>query len=594
MCGDARAGRGARLRSSWWAAGFVVALLALPARALAEGTRLDPGPSGSEIIVVPSLPDDRPAPWLDAVVRQLAPSGSSPENALARFEAGHSSAPAEVSNDDVDRWLEQSRKAVRLLAQTDYAGARDALLEAQALSERAAEALNREAELQRQVLDTCLFMVRAFLETRAVANAEAQARECRRLVPRGAISRRHTPEVRELLRRVDRHLMDEEPGFLRVDADRTGCVVRLNGIEFGRTPFEMHDLARGEYRVQVECDERRGRVHRVQLEAVGTHLEVDTRFDSALRTAPVVHLRYAESALESSSRLVDAVTVGRAVQAREVWVLTPIFRSPEATAPVFLRVDRVFVGSVPDVVATVLLPAPSAEGLPFDEAVVETARAAFVRQRSVDLRAGSAVAFDGPEALLGDLAGEAASGTRAARRRKALGIGLASLGAALFGASAGLYARRVNLGDEFELEPPDAFSLSVQEDWVSARAPMLTTATAASASVAAGLGLLASGTEGEQAVVPWWIWSIGTLGLAAVVGGLVDFLLADVCPRDTIATPLCVPGAERRDRAALVMLGGLSLATLPLSGWLGERVRAARLEAEASADHARLGVVWSF
>ncbi len=576
---------------------MAIAALVLPARVRAQSTALDPGRSGSEIVVVPSLSGDRSAPWLDAAASQLAPLGSSPENTLERFEARHSSAPAEVSNDDVDRWIAQSRNAVRHLAQTDYARARDALLEAQSLSERAAEVLNREAELQRQVLDTCLFMVRAFLETRAVANAEAQARECRRLVPRGPISRRHTPEVRELLRRVDRHLMEEEPGFLRVDADRAGCVVRLNGIDFGRTPFEMHDLARGEYRIQVECDENvRGRVHRVQLEAVGTHLHVDTRFDSIVRTEPLIHLRYPDVAAESSSRLADAVTIGRAVQAREVWILTPVFDTSEAALPAFFRADRVFVGNEPEVVATVLLPPPNAEGRPFHEPIVQAAQAAFEAERAIDLRSGSAVVLsDSSPALGGEVAADDATPepTRRARVRRGLGIGLTSLGAGLFGTSVGLYFRRATLGDRFEREPPQSFHLDVQKAWVSARAPMLASATAASASVASGFGLLLSGAEREDAV-PWWAWSFGAAGAGAVAGGLVDFFLADVCPRDTVATPVCVAGAEQRDRAVLVMLGGASLASVPLSSWLEDRLGGAELDVKAGVGEARIGLRGTF
>ncbi len=555
-----------------------------PAMAAAQGGALDPGRSGDEIVVLGSLPDGRAAPWLEAVVRQLAPLGASPENAVGRFEQRHSSAPAEVSNDDVDRWIEQSRAAVRHLAQTDYARARDALLEAQALSERAAEALNREAELQRHVLDTCLFMVRAFLETRAIESAEAQARECRRLVPRGAISRLHTPEVRELMRRVDHQLMEEEPGFLRVDADRAGCVVRLNGIDFGRTPFEMHDLARGEYRVQVECDEHvRGRVHRVQLEANGTRIAVDTRFDAAIRTEPVLHLRYADAASEATARAADAVSVARAAGAREAWVVTPIYDDLEAPAPAYLRVDRFRVGRVVELGATALLPAPAEGERPFHEPVAHAAREALASGRSVDLRSGTALVLDEapayPTGIGGDDAAPASRGRRAVR---GLGIGLVSAGVGLFGASAGLYFRRAELGDAFEREDPWAFQLGVQEAWLDARVPLLGTGAGASASLGAGVALLLASVPRERAV-PGWAWGAGAVGVGGVAAGLVDFLRADICPRDTVATPVCVPGSEQRDRALLAMLGGLSLATVPLTAWLGDRIGGATVEVRAGA-----------
>ncbi|MBT8467908.1 MAG: hypothetical protein KJN97_04070, partial [Deltaproteobacteria bacterium] len=120
-----------------------------------------------------------------------------------RFEVQGSAPAPTISQSDIDLWVERSRAAVRYLARADYKAARRELKAAQRLADRAAAELNREAARAQQVLDTCLFMVRAYVETKNDVEARKQARECRRLVPRVEPSAfRHTPEVRELLAEV--------------------------------------------------------------------------------------------------------------------------------------------------------------------------------------------------------------------------------------------------------------------------------------------------------------------------------------------------------------------------------------------------------
>ena len=168
--------------------------LVLPARTPASA---DVGPASLDALHAVS----------EALRQELALRGESvwgANRAAERFEATGSAPAPEVSQSDIDRWVERSRAAVKYLARADYKAARRELKAAQALADRAAEELNREAARAQQVLDTCLFMVRAYLETQDPADARRQARECRHLVPRVEPSAfRHTPEVRDLLAEVD-------------------------------------------------------------------------------------------------------------------------------------------------------------------------------------------------------------------------------------------------------------------------------------------------------------------------------------------------------------------------------------------------------
>ena len=168
------------------------------------------------------------------------------DRASERFEVVGSAPAPKVSQSDIDRWVERSRAAVRYLARADYKAARRELKAAQQLADRAADELNREAARAQQVLDTCLFMVRAYVETKNSAEARRQARECRRLVPRvEPTAFRHTPEVRELLTEVDQEMAAEAPGTLEVQSTPAGCLARINGVEFGRTPLSNIELPVG-------------------------------------------------------------------------------------------------------------------------------------------------------------------------------------------------------------------------------------------------------------------------------------------------------------------------------------------------------------
>lgn len=239
----------------------------------------------------------------------------------ARFEQAGSSEPPTVTATELEQWTASSREAVRQLADANYPAARAALLRAGALSERAAAELSREETRARQVLDTCLFGVRAYVEQED-PHAEDQALDCRRLVPRIAPSANiHTPEVIELLTRIDRRLAAAHRGPLRIDSQPEGCVVRLNGVTLGQTPFVNAQLAPGEYRVQVECGEVRGRVHRATIGDAPITLHIDARFDAAVRTDGAVRLAYADADDETAHLAIDAAAIGGALGATEVWLV---------------------------------------------------------------------------------------------------------------------------------------------------------------------------------------------------------------------------------------------------------------------------------
>ncbi|MCA9581585.1 MAG: PEGA domain-containing protein, partial [Myxococcales bacterium] len=258
--------------------------------------------------------------WMEALPG--APSGG----VLAeRFRERASSEPASLSATDIDSLPERSQSAVRNLALGRYEAAAEDLRTTLELADRGLEELNRETQRAREVVDACLFMVRAYLESRRKDAAWDQALRCRRMFPdvKPTSEQLHTPEVMALVRKADAHLAEGPRGTLFVDSAPRGCAVRLNGRRMGKTPLRIDDLAIYTYRVQVECRDDgdfRGRVHEVSL-AKQSKVYVDTRLDAAIRTMPILSLRYESEAEREAFQMRHGAAVAALLGVDAVWML---------------------------------------------------------------------------------------------------------------------------------------------------------------------------------------------------------------------------------------------------------------------------------
>lgn len=302
--------------------GLVVILLSFAPPAFAQGSIVVvPWSAGAiDLVDVEAAADD-----VSLGIPGDAGSVLSVALTASRFDTTVSSDPPTVTSAELDEWMTYSRAAVRALADQDYTAAREALQRAQAISDRADAEMSREEAQARQVLDTCLYGVRAYVEQHD-AHAEEQMLGCRRLVPHIAPSPNiHTPEVVDLMARVDQRLATAHRGPLSITSQPSGCTVRLNGIAVGQTPFTSEQLAPGDYRVQVECSgaSGHGRLHHVSVpDAVDeVRLRIDARFDRIVRSDGVLRLAYADDEDANAHRVVDAVAIGRALAASEVWLV---------------------------------------------------------------------------------------------------------------------------------------------------------------------------------------------------------------------------------------------------------------------------------
>lgn len=501
----------------------------------------------------------------EALRQTLAVRGHSvwpAERASERFEVVGSAPAPKLSQRDIDRWVERSRAAVRYLARADYKAARRELKAAQRLADRAAAELNREAARAQQVLDTCLYMVRAYIETKNHAEARRQARECRQLVPRvEPTAFRHTPEVRELLAKVDAEMAAEAPGMLDVQSTPPGCLVRINGVEFGRTPLSGIELPVGLYRLQVECDEgQRGRIHRVQVVSGDNMLSFGAGLERAVRTRPVLHLKYG-SPDAWAKRMSDARAAAAVLGSARVLTLSQLGGD-------VLRVDLSAEGSAPaSTWLSVEDGAPRAEDL-------WRAVDALLEGRSVDFtgkhpiaQASWAVERDGnvgaaSAALVEtESASEKPSRTPRPRNQRIAGWSLFGAGVASIGASVGLHVWRGNLGDQF-IETPA--NLSAAQEWYDARIAAWATAAFGGAATSAAMPLLLPNYDRT----PWWGWTLGAVGLGLTGYAIYEGVTLTSCPEpyiaDGAAVRACVERGQEAGRIALALAGAAPLLTVPL------------------------------
>jgi len=501
----------------------------------------------------------------EALRQELVVRGQSvwrADRASERFEVVGSAPAPRISQSDIDRWVERSRAAVRYLARADYKAARRELKAAQRLADRAAAELNREAARAQQVLDTCLFMVRAYVETKNDAEARRQARECRRLVPRVEPSAfRHTPEVRDLLAEVDEEMASEAPGTLEVESTPSDCLVRINGVPFGRTPLSGIQLPVGAYRMQVECaEEHRGRIHRISIVSGANVFAFDGALERAVRTRPVLHFKYDAVAawaerMDHASQVVAILGGAKAM----------LERGPNSSV---MRVDLNADGYEP---ASARLAVRY--GMPETEDVRRAIDALF-EGRSVDFSGPHPIARPSWRAELASIAAvgaataaateatsEPKSGVPRPRNQGIAGWSLFGVGVASIGASVGLHVWRGDLGDRF-IETPA--NLNAAQQWNDVGIGVWTTAALGGAAASAAMPLLLP----DYKRTPWWGWTLGAVGLGltgyAIYEGVTMTGCAEPYIADQAAVRSCVARGQEAGRLALALASAAPLLTIPL------------------------------
>lgn len=568
---------------------------------LAMVPRAEAQPGGRWLVVpTTSTADDA---WLKPTALKLHAELSdrgidawSPADARRQFETAGSAPAAEVTDGDIQAWVDQSSQAIRNLAEGDYNTALERLKEAQELSRSAAEELNREHERAQRMLDTCLYMVRVLLDTGAVSRATTLAQECRQLVPRvEPTAYMHPPEVLEVLEQVDISRA-QKPRQLEVDSEPSGCPVRANGVMLGETPLALHDLFPGEYRVQVECEPgRRGRVHTADVTTGSTSVFVDLRFDRSVATQPVLHLRYGSSEEELERRIADVEQIAKAVPARAfVLVSKP---SPEVLelelmsgTPLAQRgLARIKTGPQGPTRGDIALAS---------RALLEGKCTDFTPSDPVPLLCeGEAVPAE-PVAVPSD-------GWPAHRPPKGqfiTGLTLASLGTVSLITGYALFLPRKSTAedwlDDIDPDPNNQGFDITQEKWLNLNTGIVIAGAVGGAALVAAMPLVLP----KRDKTPWLAWLSGGVGLGLTAFSIAWGVTADDKPPtpcdsgsiDPIEARTCITRSEQVSLAILTGATAAPLLTIPLVYLLRPSEKNIQPSVEVGRNRAYVGVSGEF
>jgi hypothetical protein len=481
-----------------------------------------------------------------------------PDDAAKRFEAV-GSAPAPAMNDAaLAEWSQQANEVLESLVRGNPSAAVGQLDREGILSLSKVVALNRDPRQAQRVLDTCLLGVRGLLETSSPKQAAAMTRKCRRLAVASTPSpHMHPPPVVALLVAADVEDVDHAT-VLHIGSTPSGCTARVNGSRVGETPLEVRDLVPGRYAVQVECEPGRpGRAHYVGVEPGLNQVTVDTRFDGAIVTRPVLGLRYIDSADAEAHREGDVVRLVEAVSSTDIVVV-----------------------SAPDT-ATLEL-----------ELLQGTRRAGFARIKGGpngptrgDIALAARTLVDGKCMNLATLpatvlrCGNETTGDRpiedawpAARMPRGKFIS----GIALFAAgSASLLTGYVLLGPRARASEDWVHALDAGESSASLQQKWFNMGNGLTVTAAIGGGALVTAMPlalPKRAKTPWWAWLSGGLGVGAAAFSVAYGVTAENAPgtpcSSLIADPTdarsCVNRSEQISVAVLTGATAAPLLTVPL------------------------------
>jgi hypothetical protein len=527
------------------------------------------GQAGAPWLVLPSTASTN-ATWAEpaakAFRRELYDRGIDVwalDRASARFEKNGSAAPAQLSDSALEDWEAQSHEALVILARGQYAEALDQLDEAQRLSRSAPEALNRDPKRAEKVLGTCLYVVRGLLATGSILLAEQLAQECRQLVLQGTPSpAMHPPNVLETLGRVDAGRA-EQKGALYVESRPSGCSVRVNGLQVGETPVDVGQLYPGRYRVQVECAEgEAGRVHTADVGFAQTDVFVDARFDSVVRTKPLLSLRYPDTGEGAQHQLGDAERITAIVPAGALILM-------DEAAPGVLKVQ--LLRGVPLGSQALVLVRAGPRGPRAVDAAVATAALIngdckdFTEKEpqtipcsdSVDFRASQLGAVD-------DLPDD-----RTPRGRRISGLALAGVGSAALLTGYVLLAPRASVAESWvDSVVAGMTDTAKQQQWLNLGWTIAITSAVGATALVAAMPLALP----KRDKPPWWAWLSGGLGLglaafSVAYGSTAGSEPSAGCSEADLSSADAVTCVRRGEHVSLAVLTGVTAApalTVPL------------------------------
>lgn len=534
----------------------------------------------------PATAEPVEAPWMEPTVRAanraLRRQGIGvwfPDSALSVFRERGSFEPPAPGDEEVSLWAARAQEAVRTIVLGDRSAALPELEAVQAFAEQNLVALNREPETAGLVLDACLYLARAYLDSADPDAAERQARDCVRLASAAAPNPRvHPPSIIELYEAAQGPSA-ARGGTLIVESEPAACDLRINGTLVGKTPMASDDLYPGSYQVQVECHpDEPGRVHRVDVPLGSRSLFVIDRFERTVRSSTLLYLQF-EKAPDPKELARHAREVARALPASAVMIAS-LVGSDVLQLEVELATQT----------ESSLVRLPTSSTGPDQDLMNQSVEALLAgrctdftngRPSEIDCRTGQVIVPTPVEAV----------DPKRVRPRPLFitGVSLASVGAASLAAGWSLAIVRRSVGDDWIADPNN---LSLQTKWLDLETGVIVTASVGGGLLVAAMPMVLP----LHSKTPWWAWVSGGLGVAAAVGSIVSATTAapksaDSCEVNGQDPTACVSRKRDTDRAILLGATAAPLLTMPLVYLLRRGDRKPRVQVQPRVLVTRQGGV---
>jgi hypothetical protein len=552
----------------WLALLLVCALFSpAPAQAQSRTARAD-----ERWLIVPvlsgPLPRDIDAASLTRAFEvELRATGQSvlpSDDAASLLESRHSTKPVKLSEEELNRLNRSISQASRHLAFGEVTQAQQAIEPIYALSGPARDSLNRDPRRARSIFDVCT--TTAYLMERQGQHAPAlrQMLECARSFPGfRPDSRSSPPELHEVFEHAQHQLGQEQSSSLIVQGKGArGCLVRLNGLELGKAPFNLGDLHAGIARVQLECQGEPGRIHVLDARPGENRVEIDPAFDAALHSRDAVWLEYDDD--DERARRADADL--SALQ-RVLGVSRTVALFIDGTDRLRVRVHPLF--AAPRAERTLSFSLGAGYRSPGVAETVAALRGATSPQPMAAEDSASNSASDEPPLRLQpppSAAGKPELATGAGEQNVGTGVFFALLGTGALTAAWIQFAVRVNDSESLFGSMTGVTLDTKRRDAVVGGVIM---------GLAGGASLLFAVSEyfwlPEDAGVPTWAWLMGGLGAAGVVTGIAFFAARPNCELSAINNgptpflPACTSVIGNNIFGPLLAITSVALLTIPIA-----------------------------
>lgn len=467
------------------------------------------------------------------VFEQHGTESVSAEEALTLLQDS-SRAPRTLGEADREQIGVAANAALDAASSGESEAALQHLERALAIGDRALESSNRDTRTAQQLYKACLLAVQVLALSGRDDDAVMQARDCLARSPDLQLPpterRLYAPEVREALAQADARATNDRGAPVVIDSRPQGCPVYINGRRTGVTPYTLA-AAKRRWLVQVDCNDRPGRVHVVTSGTVPSRIEIDAGFEASIREAAGALTLHLDDPNADPRRY--AKHLGRVLNAQYVLLAFDVGGDR-------LSLQRISTAAEPRTSMIV----PKSYSLEELGAALDQLVAPLVKRPEPEELAPVAL---NPTHNLG-----------LSTWSKAVGIGAIGAGVVLAGLGGGTYRAQRQKQRAYFATPRDAEAYYKHgAAWSKARtAPYVLSSIGGAVALSGVLGLTLAASPNA---LPWWAAATaGAAGTTLGVWSIVSFAKGSACtPANHPDTRVCSARSDRRDLGYQLLWPGI-------------------------------------